>query len=67
MNPRIACLTLLALSLSACGQSGALVLPDTPDTPPKAAEARPVVVAPVQDGADAAAQKTSDDQKKEAP
>ena len=47
MNPRIACFTLALLSLTACGQTGKLVLPEKVDTPPKAAESKPTVVAPI--------------------
>lgn len=49
MNPRIACFALLLLTLTACGQSGKLVLPDKNVPPPKAAEVKPEVVEPIPD------------------
>ena len=51
MNIRISCVVLVLLSLTACGQAGKLVLPEKNTPPPKAAEAKPVVVAPVTDAA----------------
>jgi len=50
MNPRIACLALLLLTLTACGQSGKLVLPDKNVAPPKAAETKATVVPAIPDG-----------------
>ena len=49
MNPRIACFSLALLSLTACGQTGPLVLPEKNVPPPKAAEVKPEVVAPIPD------------------
>jgi predicted small lipoprotein YifL len=51
MNPRIACFTLVLLSVAACGQSGKLVLPDKTVATPKAEEPKAQVVAPVTDAA----------------
>ncbi|MES2490532.1 MAG: hypothetical protein V4607_12140 [Pseudomonadota bacterium] len=47
MNTRIACLTLVLLSLAACGQAGKLTLPDKDVPTPKAAEAKATVVDPI--------------------
>lgn len=47
MNTRIACLTLVLLSLAACGQAGKLTLPEKDVPTPKAAEAKATVVDPV--------------------
>ena len=59
MNPRIALFSLALLSLTACGQSGPLVLPDKNEPPPKAAENKPAVVAPIPDTAPAAPDQTA--------
>lgn len=64
MNPRIAIFSLLLLSLTACGQSGKLVLPDKTTTPPKAAESKPAVVAPIPDATPAAPDQTTPDAQK---
>lgn len=47
MSPRIACLTLVLLLLTACGQAGKLVLPEKDVPTPKATEAKATVVDPV--------------------
>jgi predicted small lipoprotein YifL len=50
MNPRIACFSLALLSLTACGQTGKLVLPEKNAAPPQATEVKPTVVAPIPNG-----------------
>jgi hypothetical protein len=47
MNPRIPVLSLVLLSLAACGQAGKLVLPEKPVAAPDAPVVKPTVVAPV--------------------
>ena len=64
MNPRIAVFSLLLLSLAACGQSGKLVLPDKNEPPPKAADSKPEVVAPVPDAAPVTPNETTPDAQK---
>ena len=61
MNPRIACFTLVLLSLAACGQAGKLVLPEKNTPPPKAVEAKPTVVAPIPDAAPTTPAQTAPD------
>lgn len=67
MNPRIACFSLALLSLTACGQTGKLVLPEKNTAPPAAAEVKPTVVAPIPNGAPDATPPSSTQDTPEAP
>lgn len=59
MTLRIAAFSLVLLSLAACGQAGKLVLPEKKETPPKAAEVKPEVVAPIPDATPADPEQTT--------